>query len=530
MAQAAVAEPEIDQTLPPQNGDLEPESKGKHPGGRPKAPHTGKEAELAEEEFFELIASFQPGDWDKYTIYIWRTDPWFDNTNGGRDPKYIQKEMRAIDRQNLKEDYGSGTYRLDLIRSGLKNDRTVTRTYSTILDEKFPPALPPGDWLDLPKNKKWMAWRPLVEQRWADKTKNLGARATQPTDVESMIRLMERRNGGDSRDQLSAAFVGIIPKLLEQQNSAQDPNKVITALKEAKEFMTPPPAPPDPNSGLLGTLLQLVLKREPDPMLAMVMQQLTAAQAQVADLMKQLISNRVEQTKQPSPMEQVSQMAEIMTKVAGIIPQPNNLEPWQQVLVETVPKATDMVEKLVTMSAMRNRAPIPGQRPPVGQPITQAAPVGQPVVTAPPAQVNVGTPPPQTAPPQPATEAIPEMDIMTKTLFVAIADNAAAALKLGMPGDEFAERVCDNFGARTYDSFIEGNLKETLLPIFQSIPEAWQLLQPFEGLLPKFLEEFYAYANDEEDIGTTDAEPPKAAPPPTPKKPRSKKVAAGGEK
>jgi len=490
MAQSAVAEPEIDQELEPEIGEQEAEPSGKHPGGRPKAPHTGKERTIPEEDFFALIAGFTPDEWQKYTIYIWRTDPWFDNTNGGRDPKFIQKETQAIDLQNLKDNYGSGSYRLDLNRFGLKNDRTVSRTYCTVLDEKFPPALPPGDWLDLPKNKKWLAWRPLVEQRWAEKTKGLAARANPQPDVESMLKFMDRRNGSDSRDQLSAAFVGIIPKLLEQQNSAQDPNKVITALKEAKEFMTPPPAPPDPNSGLLGTLLQLVLKREPDPMLALVMQQLTAAQAQVAELMKQLINNRVEQTKQPSPMEQVSQMAEIMTKVAGIMPQPSNLEPWQQILVETVPKATDMVEKLVTMNTMNRRMPMPGQRPPVGQ----VPPQPPQVVTASPAQVNVGTPPPQTAPPQPAQEVLPEMDIMTKTLFVAIADNAAAALKLGMPGDEFAERVCDNFGARTYDSFIEGNPKETLLPIFQSIPEAWQLLQPFEVALPKFLEEFYAFA------------------------------------
>ena len=217
-------------------------------------------------------------------------------------------------------------------------------------------------------------------------------------------------------------------------------------------------------------------------------------------------------------------MAEIMTKVAGIIPQPNNLEPWQQILVETVPKATDMVEKLVTMNAMRGRAPIPGQRPPVAQPMPQ------PVVTSPPAQVNVGTPPPQTAPPQPATEVIPEMDIMTKSLFVAIADNAVAALKLGMPGDEFAERVCDNFGARTYDSFIEGNPKETLLPIFQSIPEAWQLLQPFEIALPKFLEEFYAYAEAPEDEIEPNVVPPQAASTPPKKQRGGKKAAAGGSK
>ena len=98
---------------------------------------------------------------------------------------------------------------------------------------------------------------------------------------------------------------------------------------------------------------------------------------------------------------------------------------------------------------------------------------------------------------------------MTKTLFIAIADNAAAALKLGIAGDEFAERLCDNFGPRTYDNFIEQNAKETLLPLFASIPEAWTLLQPFEPALAKFLDEFYAYADEQPD---EEAPPPACRP------------------
>ena len=51
----------------------------------------------------------------------------FDNTKGGIS-KFIQKETQAIDSNNRNEednqaDLGSETYRLDLNRFGLKNDR-----------------------------------------------------------------------------------------------------------------------------------------------------------------------------------------------------------------------------------------------------------------------------------------------------------------------------------------------------------------------------------------------------------------------
>jgi hypothetical protein len=533
MAQAAIAtESAQDEHV---NIDAnEPETINIPKGGRPKGSGRRKETPESEQQsFFEYTSGLTDADWENHVMYVYQWAPIVDLTRGGTEKKYRRIYNSHKSQEDIKRDLGSGTYQLKLnrIQPETRKERPCKEIVISILDYDFPPNIPPGVWLDDTRNGDWAWARPLLEKKFNTRPGSANG-GSAPTWAEMMqfIQANNHREPG-AKDQLMSSVVSILPQLLQQQTNAQDPGKVITALKEAKDFITPAAAPDQtaPLVTLLTTLLPLITQKPDNTMLTFVMTQLTESQKQNSLLMSKLIDYKAEERKQPSPMDQVKQMAEVMTTVAGIMPQPSNMEPWQQVLVETVPKATEMIQTLVATNALRNRAPIPGQRPPVGQPIQQTAPQ---TVTAPPAQVNVGTPPPQSAAPQPAqpTEgAIPEMDIMTKTLFVAIADNAAAALKLGMPGDEFAERVCDNFGARTYDNFVEGNPRETLLPIFQSIPEAWQLLGPFEALLPKFLEEFYAYAEtpeDEMEAATTSPVPVSATPP---KKPRSKKAAAGAQ-
>ena len=522
MAQAALAEPL--ESVAPQTPDETQTPNNR--AGRPPSLKKRIAQEASEEErssFFEQTSALTDTEWEHHILYVYQWAPIVDLTKGGLEKKYRRIYTNHRNEEDIKRDLGSGTYQLKLNRTDPKTrkEKTINSIVISILDFEFPPNIPPGAWLDDPRNSDWNWAKPLLEKKFNVRSQGSANGGSAPTWAEMMqfIQANNHREPG-AKDQVMASIVSILPQLLQQQTNAQDPGKVITALKDAKDFMTPPTVPDQtaPLVTLLTTLLPLITQKPDNTMLTFVMTQLTESQKQNTVLMSKLMDYKAEERKQPSPMDQVKQMAEVMTTVAGIIPQPNNLEPWQQVLVETVPKATDMVEKLVTMNAMNRRMPMQGQRPPVAQ--SQPAPAQ--VVTTPAPQVNVGTPPPQTAPPQPAQPGIPEMDIMTKTLFVAIADNAAAALKLGMPGDEFAERVCDNFGARTYDSFIEGNPKDSLLPIFQSIPEAWQLLQAFEAALPKFLEEFYAFAEPAEDD-----EPERAtAPASPPKKPRGKKAAA----
>lgn len=523
MAQAVLETETIDQMPPVEPGEAEHanEKPDKRKGGRPITPHSANADELKDEDgFFSFLASLKPEDWEKYTVFGWRTDPWFDNTNAGRDPKYIFKETRAVDQQSIKEAYGSGSYRLDLNRAGVKNDRTVARIYTSILDEKYPPALPPGDWLDHPKNKKWLSWRPLIEHRWEEITGRGKQKNGNSLDIETMLKLANSRPSS-SGDQLSAALVGILPKLLEQQSQSNDPARAIDVIEKAKALVTPPQQSDSGVMTLLTTLLPLLLKREQDPMLAMLITQLTEAQKQNSVLIGKMFDMKLEERKQPDTLSQVKQMAEVLTTVASVIPSGEPASPWLQLAQETVPKALDMVGQFTAM----RRAPAPVPRQP-------AAPAPQPV------QINTGQPPPpgqsvHPVPPQPIqmtpqpeatvnaevspqieSNGAPAMDIMMRTYLAMISQQAAAALSLAMPGHEFADRLCERIGGQTYDEFIEANPDQAkLIDMIRSIPEAWQLLAPYEQVLPKFIAQFYEYSepsevtDDTSDTTAPDQEP-----------------------
>jgi hypothetical protein len=440
--------------------------------------------ELTPEEFFALLAAIPDSDWPKSLVYNWRRDPYTDNTNGGRDPKYIDVVNHAITERNIKEEHGSGTYKLQINT----NDKYVAHTILSIEDPAFPPHIPPGDWLNNPRNKKWQSWKALVEKWWSQKIKD----ATGPqnsgdgvppymvqfmTEVrQELYRRPDLTNQG--KDQLMSSVVSILPQLLAQQNTAQDPSKVIEALVKVKELVAPPAAAPSSEQNTLITFLLDEVKS---------MRQTTN------DLMTRLIDMKTEATKQPSPMEQVKMMGELMTTVSGLVQAPVPQEPWQQVVSDLGPKVLDTVDKTMNMLAMRNAM----QRPNAGMGAVppRALPTG--VAPAPP-QPTVPTPPQPTAP-QPSQPEEQPMDTMQRSMLVNVAALAAQALNLGLEGDHFAEQICRKFGDMTYESFLKQVPKDQLLPQLKAIPEAWAMLQPFENLLPEFIDSFYAFDAEPED-------------------------------
>jgi hypothetical protein len=511
MAQSALATPpEIDVFDAPAD-DSEP-VKRTSTRGKPQSPDkkalSDESPEDEQQGFFEETSSLTPTDWESHLIYVYQWAPIIDLTRGGTEKKYRRIYNSHKSEEDIKRDLGSGKYELKLNKTDQKThrERTAKRIVIDILDHEFPPDIPPGPWLDDSRNAQWTWARPLLEKKYNPQK---GPNGSAPSWSE-MVHFMEangRRDQGGAKDQLMSSIVQILPQLLAQQNTAQDPSKVITALKEAKEFMSPPAPDGTANqmltlvTTLMTTLLPAVLKREQDPMVTLLMNQLTEAQKQTTALFQQLISQKTESVKQPSPIEQINQMTDIMTKVAGIIPQTAPVEPWVPIVTDAVAKAGDMAEKFFTLNAMNRSRPQMVQQP---QP--QIRPV-QNGITNPQVQVNAGTPPP---PPvsQPVMETS-QMDIMQKTVLVMVSQNAAAALQLGMPGDEFADRVVERIGIQTYDEFIRDHPKEQLIPLIMGIPEAWQVLQPFEATLPAFLDSFYKYSEepevDEEDAPEAEA-------------------------
>jgi len=112
-----------------------------------------------------------------------------------------------------------------------------------------------------------------------------------------------------------------------------------------------------------------------------------------------------------------------------------------------------------------------------------------------PAQVVTATAQPIT---EPQPEPAPAMDTNQLSILMNIAGEMSQALNLCLTGDQYADQFCFKHGQALYDQII-AQPKDTVLSLLKGIPQAWQMLQPFEGGLQEFVDSFYAYAQQEDE-------------------------------
>lgn len=110
--------------------------------------------------FFETMGKIRKEDWGpRASVYLYRVEPWTDRLRTS-DKKYIQSYDEPINEERILVDHGSGKYKavLSFRKPNSGNSNTeIDSHYFDILNLKYPPKIPPGDWIDDPKNKKW-AW------------------------------------------------------------------------------------------------------------------------------------------------------------------------------------------------------------------------------------------------------------------------------------------------------------------------------------------------------------------------------------
>ena len=478
--------------------DQQPWRPGQNKHG-PKSKRFGAQ-EASEEErqaFMERSAGLSTDDWQRTILYIYQWAPSVDLTRGGRDPKYRKIFTRHMSEEDLKRDLGSGTYELKLNQINPKGqEKTIDRLVISILDFDFPPNLPPGPWLDDPKNADWLWAKPLLEAKYKKPSQPANQSGAGPTWGE-MIQFMREERRPDqpnSKDQLMTSVISILPALLQQQNSAQDPSKVIEAMSRVKDLIAQPVAPPPDN-----TMLQFVLG------------QLTRLQESNDKLVQALLTQKNEAAKQPDPLSQVESMSKLIAAVAGIAQPAAPKEPWVETVETLGPQVISALDKFATGMAMRNTMqprPQPGMMP-QPRPMTQQPNPAQviPVQSQPVPQSAGNEPPPPATPATATAPGEPEMDTGLRSMLFQVAVLSANALNLGMDGDQFADQICYKFGQAVYDQFISNVPKETLIDKFKSVTEAWQMVEPYSAQLPGFIDSFYAYATQSDDDETKSISP-----------------------
>jgi hypothetical protein len=206
------------------------------PNVQPKTPKTPT--------FSQTMNSVPKGDWGaRANIYLYRVEPIIDRTRSG-DSKYINCYAEPINEDRVMADYGSGRYKLILNfrKPGAATGDLIDSEYWDILNMKYPPKIPLGEWTDDPRNKKW-AWA-----KEANGIPTAPAPAPAANGLESVVDVMRATNEM-RRD------------IREEMQAATPP--------------TPPAAPaaPDP----FDTAAKIMAMRANDPMMAVMMELLKNA-------------------------------------------------------------------------------------------------------------------------------------------------------------------------------------------------------------------------------------------------------------
>lgn len=130
--------------------------------------------------FFQRLASIDRGDWtgERAKVKLYRLAPLI-NRLAGSEHKFVAIYYEPITEEKLKVDHGSGRYRLYLNykNAGIKEEKELDMVELDILDPAYPPKIPPGEWLDDPRNKQWAWARPA----------GAGQQPGQPTGAEGTL-------------------------------------------------------------------------------------------------------------------------------------------------------------------------------------------------------------------------------------------------------------------------------------------------------------------------------------------------------
>jgi hypothetical protein len=471
--------------------------------------------------FWDQIASLTDTEWGFHVVYGYRLDPPIRNAGD----HFIEKLSRRFDQGDVLASHGSGKYLYIL-----KNTRTgkmIGKISFTVYHPDAPPKIRAGQ-LAAEADPSWREWLEEVEAKKA-------TLATLPVAATERA-----QNNGTAVEHIVAENKRLLDEVLKEPSKEAAGAKsapaidvsVVTLLTETakgRDQLAEKLAASAPTSGD-GPMLQFVLDelRETRTQHADEMREM---RKQHSDLMNQLLAQKTEQA---NPLGQLDMIANVFTKVSDLVGKGGGPRDWKETLVDTVgevlPKAVELGQAYITQKAIsdRMRSPTPPASRPTPTPGAAPASTAAPhAAAAAPTTTALETPNP--AAPTTAAPANPppiEMDVNERTQIVYVAMLAAQALNLAIKGDFFAEQICIKHGDQAYEDFVKSAAKETLLDKMKAIPEAWQLLAEHEARLPEFIEDFYAFAEEEDDPDDELA----ATPRPRLAKAQAKKLAVKGKK
>jgi hypothetical protein len=432
----------------------------------------------------DLVAQMRriaPEDWGtRATVYLYRKEPITDRLTSGNFV-FIMKYEEPIDVDKILIDHGSGKYKAILTFRKPEEDKgdKVASAVFEILNVNFPPKIPPGEWVDDPRNKKWAWAKPLILQPQAQQAAANGA-----GDILNAVRLGNEMAGAATPDTQGQ------PSMLE-------------IIKTVKEMM-PAPAPATDNKML-------------DTVVALLTAQMTRDQNEAAELRKEI--REMHNKPAPAASSGLGSLKGILAeaKELGLLPEGGLKDLWktaqgtlqavtrsrmsgteeflQPILVSVAEAAKPLVPMLVSRMLMP-KPPQPAQVPQQPQPNALPSPAAPPQPGQQPAPVAAQ--PANGAPAPPTTEA-PAADFDQAFAFIkAFADPFVRWFKEGKgTGGDFAEWIFDAYGADwqglKWLHMKSGVGVDTIVQIFRGSP-FWPEIAAAELKFTEYVEQFVKWA------------------------------------
>lgn len=443
-------------------------------------------------------ASEPPTIWDRIAImkegehaYVYRQQPFTNKLMNGQRSIHVRRYDVAFDAEELLDYAGSGCYNIQLVERQVdgKSKRIATSDVK-LLDYKRPPKIPPGEWVDDPRNKEWEWAKEFI----FPKKEEAAPRVDPYADLmKEMIR--------SQREEIAA--------LRADMNKKDPGEKSLLAILAEKVLEKPTPPPPDPI--MLALLNKLA---QPDPMQAQFMTFLIQQNQNTQTQLQALLTKPAEPPK--DELSVLERQLDFQKKLRDLSPNETGGRSKKSGLQETMVEMTEAAAPVLAplaqaagmliMQAARAKAQAE-QQAAQGQPQTQqAAALPEPEmqeVHAPPQQNGTPAPGPKIVPRKPTTEAV-----------------AAAVLKhvqSGWTGHELGDWFLKQYGSDEFDEFRRQGTAN-IIATLQGSP-LWRDLSGYaaSGALEELIGDLITYVppddeeEDEDDDEEEEQQPPIAA-------------------
>jgi hypothetical protein len=476
---------------------LPPSMTGKRPVGRP--PKDGRPAGspppdqfCKPDEFFHILPTMTQEEWSFRTLYLYRQAPITDRRATGNSI-YLTKYGEPVDSDRIMRDFGSGTYKIELIET-LPNmkGKKLAACILTIINMDYPPKVPPGEWVNDPRNADWEWCRPKLGPHSQASGQSAGDIADAVTKV---YREMHPESDKEEQGSVLTAVLNMISQNQAVMMQMMDPSKQIATVSAIITALHPPKA------------------AGPDPLIQMLMDDRKAMREEMLEVRKQLTDRKPEK----SPLEWLLENDEVMERARRLFGKGNSggagqpSSSWVAVAEKAVEKLggpLGQIAMAVTSNLMRG--PQTQQTP---RPATPTQTQSLPPATDQPQQQQRQ---PEATPQQ--TQPIPQDPDQMKAMELWNKYGNAIQQSLPFIIDKFRDEFPDGYECR--DWFMSpqrfGNVvweglradigAEGFIGLAKQWPDVWKNLQP-EEKFRAFIQDFFTRVGEERPEYFGDDEP-----------------------